>query len=871
MTSGYEVRLFDFNIYDEECDTATGGDSTSDGSDSGPQCKDSKQFKVQAFGIDEKGNSYSLTVEDVEPFFFAKVNEKWKDSDIPAFKQWLIEKVGNYYRGSIDVDVKLQHHHKLYGFDAGKTHRFLKITCASLMGFNKVKKLWYDIKTGRTYIKKLKRKGLEYPGSPGLRNEKFIEIYEGNIPPLLRYFHIHDISPSGWVKVNSKPKKQCLQTNCKFEFNVLKHEVVALNDKETIVPFKICSFDIEASSSHGDFPIPIKSYKKLANEIIDFAVKKEINTDLFKEILENAFGYTHHLDLYISLVYPKKNISYDALCKRISNMLAIQTADLTNNSQNTNITIESLFEKCHLSDDEDDGAFHNNYSKKPTKHKNLIDNINDSTVGKQERLLTLNSILSQYLPELQGDIVTFIGSTFVSYGESAPHLNHCLVLNGCSKIMNAENTVIETCKTEKELLIKWAALMKSEDPDMMIGYNIFGFDYEFMFRRAIETNCVEEFLQLSRNKNEICGTKDKTAGYKIQETSIVLASGPHDLNYINMPGRIQIDLYNYFRRDYNLASYKLDAVAGNFIGDDVTSFEHTNDNKTIVHTRNLSGVTKSSYIHFEEINHTNEYINNGDKYIVLEVDKTKSQLVVDTRVQNMSNKKIRWCLAKDDVTPQDIFRLTNGSDDDRSIVAKYCIQDCNLVHSLLKKIDVITGFIEMSKLCSVPISFLVLRGQGIKLTSFISKKCREKNTLMPVLKNFTHDDEGYEGAIVLEPKCNIYLDNPVACVDYSSLYPSSMISENICHSSKVWTKEYNLTGELIKQTGVVDSSGEFLYDNLPNYTYVDVEYDTFTYVRKTPKAAPPKNQMWIQNLPICRIRNVQSDFAFCPRRTPAIS
>ena len=29
------------------------------------------------------------------------------------------------------------------------------------------------------------------------------------------------------------------------------------------------SFDIEASSSHGDFPIPVKGYKKLATNVVD--------------------------------------------------------------------------------------------------------------------------------------------------------------------------------------------------------------------------------------------------------------------------------------------------------------------------------------------------------------------------------------------------------------------------------------------------------------------------------------------------------------------------------------------------------------------------------------------------------------------------
>ena len=102
----------------------------------------------------------------------------------------------------------------------------------------------------------------------------------------------------------------------------------------------------------------------------------------------------------------------------------------------------------------------------------------------------------------------------------------------------------------------------------------------------------------------------------------------------------------------------------------------------------------------------------------------------------------------------------------------------------------------MANICSVPMNFLVMRGQGIKLTSYIAKKCREKGTLMPVIEKGV-GDEGYEGAIVLDPKCDLYLDNPVACVDYASLYPSSMLSENLSHDSKVWTKEYDLSDNLI--------------------------------------------------------------------------
>ena len=67
-----------------------------------------------------------------------------------------------------------------------------------------------------------------------------------------------------------------------------------------------------------------------------------------------------------------------------------------------------------------------------------------------------------------------------------------------------------------------------------------------------------------------------------------------------------------------------------------------------------------------------------------------------------------------------------------------------------------------------------------------------------------------------------------------------MISENISHDSKVWTKEYDLEGKLLKITGERDPSGNFIYDNLKGFKYVDVEYDLYEYRRKNPKAAAEK-------------------------------
>ena len=155
----------------------------------------------------------------------------------------------------------------------------------------------------------------------------------------------------------------------------------------------------------------------------------------------------------------------------------------------------------------------------------------------------------------------------MNYGDSLPYMQHCIVLDTCDVPSN--NIIIESYQTEREVLTAWTELIKREDPDIIIGYNIFGFDYSFMFERAKKCNCIEDFLELSRNKNEICNssTSFDTLKYKLKEINSKMSGGSRELQYIKMNGRLQIDLYRYFRKEENLPSYKLDYVSGHFIGD----------------------------------------------------------------------------------------------------------------------------------------------------------------------------------------------------------------------------------------------------------------------------------------------------------------
>ena len=864
-------RLFDCNFYDYKPENS---DSDSDDANKYIHPK----FMVELYGIDEMGETACIKVNNFKPFFYIKVSDDWTSNMVNLFKQWFSKKMG--YQSKYILSLELVSKKKLYGFTHGKESKFIKLRFDNVAGMNKARRLWNSYEDGE-----MRRVNLIYP--MGVNKKCELELYESNIPPLLRYFHINEISPSGWIKIKNYKKHivGSKTTMCDYEYECGEKQVVSVSDKETRVPYKICSFDIEASSSHGDFPLPVKTYKRLASNIMDLYDKLQPDEHMIDAFIENcvltAFDYRKFEG--IDLVYPKEKITKNLTLVQIDKIINTKLKDVSIDTKKEDIyTLEKAFQKGYDSED-DDNRYNRKRGKKIDKKITLSRMLSNKEYAREDKINQMDIVFTNLLPELKGDEVTFIGSTFMTYGDTKPYMNHCLVLGSCDDV---DDAIIECHDNEQDILLAWTKLIQEENPDIIIGYNIFGFDYQFMFKRAQENHCEGEFLKLSRKTDEVCGVRNRDTHKieSIEHSKVVLASGEYDLNYTKTTGRLQIDMYTYFRRDFNLSSYKLDDVAGEFIGDDIKNVVNQEDYTTHLYSKNLTGLNKNDYIHIELMTFTKDYYDNGKKFKVKDILK---DVVIKENVKGKEveskyniivieghhaetidmNKSVRWGMAKDDVSPQDIFRLANGSSSDRAVVAKYCIQDCNLVHHLMNKIDVITGYVEMSRMCSVPISFLVFRGQGIKLTSYVAKKCRIKNTLMPDIEK-SGGNEGYEGAIVLPPKCAFYLDNPVACVDYSSLYPSSIISENLSHDSKVWTKEYDLNGNIVldkngneKITGERDEKGNFIYDNLPGYKYVDIQYDTFRKDRKHPNAAETKT---LSGYKICRFAQFPEGKAVLP-------
>lgn len=149
---------------------------------------------------------------------------------------------------------------------------------------------------------------------------------------------------------------------------------------------------------------------------------------------------------------------------------------------------------------------------------------------------------------------------------------------------------------------------------------------------------------------------------------------------------------------------------------------------------------------------------------------------------------------KEDVDHNIITTLWKGSDHDRRRLAIYCLKDAFLPQRLLDKLMILYNFIEMARVTGVQISYLLSRGQQIKVISQLYRKSNPQNYIIPCYKiqqNSSDEDISYEGATVIQPIRGFYED-PIATLDFASLYPSIMMAHNLCYTTLLKREDLKL-------------------------------------------------------------------------------
>ncbi len=316
-------------------------------------------------------------------------------------------------------------------------------------------------------------------------------------------------------------------------------------------------------------------------------------------------------------------------------------------------------------------------------------------------------------PKNPRDVVFQIGMTTRAFGQTEGWIDRkCLCLK------ETAGADVECFETEKDLLKAFQKHLIKVDPDIITGWNIFGFDLEFLIVRAT-VHCGLE---------PVWGRVKGVVSELVEKNLSSSALGNNQLKMVPMKGRYVFDLFQDVKREHKLESYSLNNVSKHFLKDQ-----------------------------------------------------------------------------KNDMPVKEIFgRFASGDAKLLGEVAEYCLKDTELPHYLMTKLCQIQNVVEMAKACWVPLAFLSERGQQIKVFSQMAKKARELNFIIPTIrvpKVPFGDDDGYQGATVLEAQTGAYY-GPITALDFASLYPSIMCAHNLCYSTLVMDPKYdNLPGVEYEQFG----------------------------------------------------------------------
>jgi DNA polymerase elongation subunit (family B) len=449
-----------------------------------------------------------------------------------------------------------------------------------------------------------------------------------------------------------------------------------------------------------------------------------------------------------------------------------------------------------------------------------------------------------------GDPVIQIGTTLSRNG--VPFERHLFVFPDCAPI---DDIVVHAFPTEARMIEGYFAWLVSVNPDTLMGYNVFGFDEKYLWKRAEELGCATATSAV----HGLSRLLDTGAEVKLEEKRLSSSAlGDNFLYMWTTAGRLQVDMFQYIKRSASLPSYKLDEVTKHYLSGKLKRTKRevgTGPGGKDLLVLELSGAVKDLRAGRALclLDETGDSLT--DKMVIVEV---RSPGVVALAWPILNDDEVdeedlrdagKWVVVKDDVGPQDIFRLHRGDAADRAIVGKYCLQDCDLVLELYRKLEVFNNSMSMANVCCVPISYIFTRGQGVKIESLMFRACREKNTLIPVLAapRPGGEEDSYEGAIVLDPVPGFYSQSPIGVADFASLYPSTIESENISHDSLVWTRDFNYEGRLI---GSVYESG---YDEAnasrDGFAFTDIEFDIWRPDPADKRKHPEKKKCGLR---ICR-------------------
>jgi DNA polymerase elongation subunit (family B) len=162
--------------------------------------------------------------------------------------------------------------------------------------------------------------------------------------------------------------------------------------------------------------------------------------------------------------------------------------------------------------------------------------------------------------EKSGDKVFQISCIFCIEGDDEKdYKKYLLSLGNPDPKTTGEDVNIYSYINEAELLEGFTDLILEENPNVIVGYNILGFDIPYMIARAKKEYIISSFDRQGFHKYNHASEKTikwSSSAYKNQE-----------FQFLDAEGRLFVDLMPLVKRDYKLDNYKLKTVSEYFLKD----------------------------------------------------------------------------------------------------------------------------------------------------------------------------------------------------------------------------------------------------------------------------------------------------------------